>query len=126
MRETPIGIGQRRPNGARRPRARTHPEVFQHALGCAKAALCQSPAARDRLCDVPPCVLGSGPSSIRAAVPSDEIIGAGVSATCSSFFDLIRHWPVSLPQGAFLTGSCTRGIVALARIVLVRWECRCR
>ena len=64
--------------------------------------------------------LGSGPSSIRAAVPSDEIIGAGVSATCSSFVDLIRYWPVSLPQGAFLTGSCTGGIVALAGIVLAR------
>jgi len=56
----------------------------------------------------------------RAAVPSDEIIGAGVSATCSSFVDLIRYWPVSLPQGAFLTGSCTGGIVALAGIVLAR------
>jgi hypothetical protein len=36
MRETPIGIGQHRSNWAPRPRVRTHPEVFQYALGCAK------------------------------------------------------------------------------------------
>jgi hypothetical protein len=36
MRETPIGIGLHRSNWAPRPRVRTHPEVFQHALGCAK------------------------------------------------------------------------------------------
>ena len=121
MRETPIGIGQHRRNAAPRPRVRTHPKVFQHALGCANPS--PVPAERPswgRLCGASPCVFGSGPSSIRAAVPSDEIIGAGVSATCSSFVDLIRYWPVSLPQGAFLTGSCTGGIVALAGIVLAR------
>jgi hypothetical protein len=43
MRETPIGIGCGRIGRvARRPRARTHPEVFQHAFGMRQTpALCQ-------------------------------------------------------------------------------------
>ena len=45
MRETPIGIGQHPSNWAPRPRVRTHPEVFQHALGCAKPQPCASQPA---------------------------------------------------------------------------------
>jgi hypothetical protein len=54
MRETPIGIGQHRRNAAPRPRVRTHPKVFQHALGCANPS--RVPVARPnwrRLCGAP-------------------------------------------------------------------------
>ena len=42
MRETPIGIGQRRPNAARRSRVRTHPVGFPARMGMRPTpALCQ-------------------------------------------------------------------------------------
>jgi hypothetical protein len=86
MRETPIGIGQHRPNGARKPRVRTYREVFQHALGCAQPQPCASR----------PAELGPAPQAPRVAQAPAEAAHRGRRPTKRR--QRRRRAPTELPR----------------------------